>query len=218
MAKMLYYFVNCPSFSHSVANSSMSNAEMFCPSSNTHCHSVARKHDRSLAVIHLFLRGCPSAVRCPMVASAFITVAARIVRVTIYAIYRMILARLRPHVVQKVNEFASPSFAYLYPSSAINFIVVLGFAITSIMHLSPRSVFRRSSPSAAVSTSSSTFVFDDKRQIDRILVSHSFVPLKQVVVRAVRKYQVPPGLFYLSIVAFMTQLCRVSNFGGRYVS
>lgn len=176
MTKMLDNLTNTPALFHSVSYASVSDSESLRPAANTKGDSVVSKHGRAFTIIHLFLWSCPPTVCCPSVQDALFAMSARIVAVTINAIYRVSVARLVAHVLEEVDERFSPPIAYHNTTSSIDFVAVLTGAITSI--------FGSLLAFSPVTASGSSPIFDVVRQLIRIFRSHLTFPENDWVDRA----------------------------------
>jgi hypothetical protein len=153
MTKMFDNLTNSPTLLASIVNRAVGDSEFFCPSTNTQDYVTMSKHGRAFTVVHLLLWGSPAAVRRPAFHKAFRAVSARIVSFAVNAIYRVYNTRLCAHIIQKVDERLSPTFANCYSFSTINFIATLAGAITSIVHFPPGSVLWRLFSLATISAS-----------------------------------------------------------------
>lgn len=153
---MLNNLLNSPALLQSIADCAMGYSESFRPAADAKGYIAMCKHDRSLAIVRLFLRSCPTAVRRPTVSHTLFAVAARIVAFSVNTIYRMNIVWLFPHIVQEVEERLSPPFTNRYSIASIHFVAVLAWVIASSMHLPPGSIFGCHLALASISASTCT--------------------------------------------------------------
>jgi len=194
MTKMLNNSTYSPSLIQSVSNACMGDSEFFSPTANAQGCTFVCKHGRAFTIVHLLLWSCPPTICCPAFLDTLVAMSTRVVAVAILTINRVCAAGLFAHIFKKVDKRTSPPTAHCNSASAVNLIAILAAAIASIVHLTPRSVFR-----GLLALASMTACFKAIVKFGRIIRRHDSTPDKLDCDRAESVHNNCFGSFHFSV-------------------